>query len=149
CGGGAAGIGGSGCRTQRLDSADRTRSRIVERNCGPQTPRRAQGTKQKKLERGKEKSRRLVKATCSTYKGVASYSPGSYFVSSNCFLISSSAKSGTTSHAISRITLSDINSTHLRAIASIIAGDSWSTDDTDEGADFTSGSGTGSGSAIE
>src|SRR6185369_6655026 len=41
---------------------------------------------------------------------------------SSCSLINNSAKSGTTSHAISRTTLSDIISTTRRAMTSIISG---------------------------
>jgi hypothetical protein len=41
---------------------------------------------------------------------------------SSCSLINNSARSGTTSHAISRITLSDIISTTRRAMTSIISG---------------------------
>src|SRR4029079_11048197 len=47
---------------------------------------------------------------------------GFYFVFSNCCLINNSARSGTTSHAISRTTLSDIISTTRRAMTSIISG---------------------------
>src|ERR1043166_1300735 len=62
-----------------------------------------------------------------------------YFCSLSLCLISNSDNSGTTSQAISRITLSDICSTMRLAIASIAAGDKPLTSCVSEGAATSSG----------